>query len=95
LGICSVGPFLGKNFGSSISPWIVTLEALQPFRTESPKQEPEVLDYLKFEGDKNYDINLQVYLKPENSEENLISESNYKFMYWNMSAVGASHCEWL
>ena len=86
-----LGPFLGKNFGSSISPWIVTLEALQPFKTESPKQEPEVLDYLKFEGDKNYDINLQVYLKPENSEENLISESNYKFMYWNMCQQLAHH----
>ncbi len=52
-----LGPFLGKNFCSSISPWVVTLEALEPFRTASPKQEPEVLDYLKFEGDKNFDIN--------------------------------------
>jgi len=86
-----LGPFLGKNFGSSISPWIVTLEALKPFKTQSPKQEPEVLDYLKFEGDKNYDINLQVYLKPENSEDNLISESNYKFMYWNMCQQLAHH----
>ena len=86
-----LGPFLGKNFGSSISPWIVTLEALKPFKTESPKQEPEVLDYLKFEGDQNYDINLQVYLKPENSEDNLISESNYKLMYWNMCQQLAHH----
>lgn len=86
-----LGPFLGKNFGSSISPWIVTLEALKPFKTQSPKQEPEVLDYLKFEGNKNYDINLQVYLKPENSEENLISESNYKLMYWNMFQQLAHH----
>lgn len=86
-----LGPFLGKNFGSSISPWVVTLEALNPFRTKSPKQEPEVLDYLKFEGDKNYDINLEVYLKPENGEDNLISESNYKFMYWNMCQQLAHH----
>ena len=86
-----LGPFLGKNFGSSISPWIVTLEALIPFKTQSPKQEPEVLDYLKFEGDRNYDINLEVYLKPENSEENLISQSNYKFMYWNMFQQLAHH----
>lgn len=86
-----LGPFLGKNFGSSISPWIVTLEALQPFKTQSPKQEPEVLDYLKFEGDQNYDINLQVYLKPQNSEDNLISESNYKLMYWNMFQQLAHH----
>lgn len=86
-----LGPFLGKNFCSSISPWVVTLEALEPFRTESPKQEPEVLDYLKFEGDKNFDINLEVYLKPENGEENLISKSNYKFMYWNMAQQLAHH----
>lgn len=86
-----LGPFLGKNFGSSISSWVVTLEALKPFKTQSPKQEPEVLDYLKFEGDQNYDINLQVYLKPENSEDNLISESNYKLMYWNMFQQLAHH----
>lgn len=86
-----LGPFLGKNFGSSISPWIVTLEALKPFKTQSPKQEPEVLDYLKFEGGQNYDINLQVYLKPQNSEDNLISESNYKLMYWNMCQQLAHH----
>ncbi len=86
-----LGPFLGKNFGSSISPWVVTLEALNPFRTESPKQEPEVLDYLKFSGDKNFDINLEVYIQPENGTENLISQSNYKFMYWNMTQQLAHH----
>lgn len=86
-----LGPFLGKNFGSSVSPWVVTLEALEPFRTASPKQDPEVLDYLKFEGNKNYDINLTVYLQPENGEENLISQSNYKFMYWNMTQQLAHH----
>lgn len=86
-----LGPFLGKNFCSSISPWMVTLEALEPFRTASPKQEPEVLDYLKFEGDKNFDINLEVYLQPENGEENLICKSNYKYMYWNMTQQLAHH----
>lgn len=86
-----LGPFLAKNFGSSISPWVVTLEALAPFRTASPKQEPEVLDYLKFNGDKNYDINLEVYLQPEHGTSALISESNYKFMYWNMCQQLAHH----
>ena len=86
-----LGPCLGKNFGSSISPWVVTLEALNPFRTKSPKQEPEVLDYLKFSGDKNFDINLEVYIQPENGTENLISQSNYKFMYWNMTQQLAHH----
>ncbi len=86
-----LGPFLAKNFGSSVSPWVVTLEALKPFRTASPTQDPEVLEYLKFEGDKNYDINLEVYLQPENGEHNLISESNYKHMYWNMAQQLAHH----
>lgn len=86
-----LGPFLGKNFCSTVSPWIVTLEALEPFRTDSPKQEPEVLDYLKFDGKQNFDVNLQVYIQPENGQENLISESNYKFMYWNMLQQLAHH----
>ncbi|KQR92630.1 fumarylacetoacetase [Chryseobacterium sp. Leaf180] len=86
-----LGPFLGKNFGSSVSPWVVTLEALEPFKVASPMQEPEVLDYLKFEGDKNYDLKLEVSITPENGEENLISESNYKFMYWNMTQQLAHH----
>jgi fumarylacetoacetase len=86
-----LGPFLGKNFCSTISPWVVTLEALEPFRTPSPKQEPEVLDYLKFAGEQNIDINLQVLIQPENGQENIISESNYKYMYWNMSQQLAHH----
>ncbi len=86
-----LGPFLGKNFGSSVSPWVVTLEALNRFRTVSPVQEPEVLDYLKFDGDKNYDINLEVYIQPENGTETLISQSNYKYMYWNMAQQLAHH----
>lgn len=86
-----LGPFLGKNFGSSVSPWIVTLEALEPFRVASPKQEPEVFDYLKFDGNKNFDINLEVYLRPENGSDQRICKSNYKFMYWNMAQQLAHH----
>ena len=86
-----LGPFLGKNFCSSISPWVVTLEALAPFKSPSPQQDPEVLDYLKFSGDKNYNIDLQVYIQPQNGEENLISESNFKHMYWNMNQQLAHH----
>ena len=86
-----LGPFLGKNFGSSVSPWVVTLEALEPFRTSSPKQEPKVLEYLQFEGDKNYNINLEVYLKLKDADSTLISESNFKFMYWNMAQQLAHH----
>ena len=80
-----LGPFLAKNFGSSISPWVVTLDALEPFRVEGPKQEPEVLSYLKYEGRKNFDLNLEVSIKSEGSEAKTVCRSNFKHMYWNMS----------
>jgi len=86
-----LGPFLGKNFGSSISPWVVTLEALEPFRTEGPEQDPPVFPYLNFSGKKNFDVSLQVFLQPENGEENLICNSNFKYMYWNMAQQLAHH----
>lgn len=86
-----LGPFLAKNFASSMSPWIVTLEALEYFRLEGPKQEPEVLDYLKYTGNKHIDINLQVDLIPEGGSENTICRSNYKHMYWNMNQQLAHH----
>ena len=60
-----LGPFLGKSFASSISPWVVTIEALDNFRVAGPIKNPEVLDYLKFNGLKNYDINLSVSILPE------------------------------
>jgi fumarylacetoacetase len=87
-----LGPFLAKNFASSISPWIVTLDALEPFRCAGEVQDPEVLPYLKFEGDKNIDINLQVSILPEKStQETVVCNSNYKFMYWNMNQQLAHH----
>ena len=87
-----LGPFLGKSFASSISPWVVTIEALDPFKVKGPAQEPEVLEYLKYEGLKNYDINLSVSIIPEKSDiESVISRSNFKYMYWNMSQQIAHH----
>ena len=86
-----LGPFLAKNFASSISPWIVTLEALEPFRVSGPEQEPKVLPYLEYRGDKNYDINLEVGITPENSEETIICKSNFQYMYWNMAQQLAHH----
>jgi fumarylacetoacetase len=74
-----------------MSPWIVTLEALEPFRVESPKQEPEVLPYLKFEGKRNYDINLEVEVVPANGKGKTVSRSNFKYMYWNMAQQLAHH----
>ncbi|APS40229.1 MULTISPECIES: fumarylacetoacetase [Salegentibacter] len=86
-----LGPFLAKNFASSISPWIVTLDALEPFRTEGPKPEVELFPYLQSTGKKSFDINLEVSLKPENSEETPLSKTNFKHMYWNMSQQLAHH----
>ncbi|MEQ9403552.1 MAG: fumarylacetoacetase [Cyclobacteriaceae bacterium] len=80
-----LGPFLGKSFASSISPWIVTMDALDYFRVAGPIQNPEVLPYLKYEGDKSYDIQLEVYLMPEGGEEQKICASNHKYLYWNMA----------
>lgn len=86
-----LGPFLAKNFASSISPWIVTLDALEPFRCEGENQEPEVLPYLKFSGNKNIDINLEVQIGSDNFEAHTVSKSNYKYMYWNMNQQLAHH----
>lgn len=86
-----LGPFLAKSFASHISPWVVTLEALQPFRMTGPKQEPEVLPYLSYDGDNNYDINLEVAIQPEGSTETVITRSNFKYMYWNMAQQVAHH----
>ncbi|WP_349352652.1 MULTISPECIES: fumarylacetoacetase [unclassified Flagellimonas] len=86
-----LGPFLAKNFASSISPWVVTLEALEPFKLAGPKQEPEVLPYLTYEGKKNYDINLEVGITPEEGKETTVCQSNFKHMYWNMAQQLAHH----
>ncbi|WP_035336626.1 fumarylacetoacetase [Dokdonia sp. PRO95] len=86
-----LGPFLAKNFASSISPWIVTLDALEPFRVESPKPKKELLPYLQYEGKKSFDINLEVALQPEGKKETTVCKSNFKYMYWNMSQQLAHH----
>lgn len=80
-----LGPFLGKSFASSISPWVVTLDALEPFRVKGPDQEPRVLPYLEFVGPKNLDIHLEVLLQPENQEPVPVCQSNTKYLYWNMA----------
>lgn len=92
-----LGPFLSKNFGSVISPWIVTLEALEPFRVAGPVQVPEVLPYLQFKGKKNYDIQLEVEIIPR-SQSSVVSRqsvtlcrSNFRYMYWNMCQQLAHH----
>ena len=86
-----LGPFLGKNFASTISPWIVTLDALEPFRTEGPKQEPAPLPYLQHGNNKNFDIKLQAAIQPEGAEETVVGNSNFKYMYWSMAQQLTHH----
>ena len=86
-----LGPFLAKNFASHVSPWIVTLDALEPFRVAGPEQDPKVLPYLEYEGNKHIDINLEVSILPENAEEKVVCHSNYRHMYWNMNQQLAHH----
>jgi len=86
-----LGPFLSKNFGSVVSPWIVTMEALESFRTAGPVQQPVVMDYLKSEGLHSFDINLEVSIKPEGADASVVSRSNYKYLYWNICQQLAHH----
>lgn len=86
-----LGPFLGKNFASSVSAWVVTFDALEPYRTERPQQDPTPLPYLQCPSNTAYDINLEVYIQPEGGEESLVSESNHKYLYWTMVQQLAHH----
>jgi fumarylacetoacetase len=86
-----LGPFLGKNFASTLSPWVVTLEALETLKVPGPIQEPKVLPYLEYQGNKSYDIQLEVSIKPENTSEKLVCHSNFKYMYWTMVQQLAHH----
>jgi fumarylacetoacetase len=87
-----LGPFNAKTFGTSISPWIVTMEALEPFRLAGPAQEPAPLPYLQQTGANNYNIDLEVALKPANAKNaTTICRTNFKHMYWSMAQQLAHH----
>lgn len=86
-----LGPFLGKNFASTMSAWIVTLDALEPFRVAGPKQEPAVLPYLATAGTRNFDIVLEVLIKPVGGDETVLCRSNSKYLYWNICQQLAHH----
>ncbi len=86
-----LGPFLAKNFQSTISAWVVTLDALQPFKVDGYEQTPEVLPYLRQSNLKNYDINLEVAIEPNGAAATTVCKSNYKYMYWTMSQQLAHH----
>ncbi len=87
-----LGPFLAKNLGTSISPWIVTLDALEPFRCPSPVQDPPPLPYLHSQGPWAYDIQLEVHLQSAlMAAPRVISRSNFRYLYWNMCQQIAHH----
>lgn len=87
-----LGPFLAKNFATSISPWIVPMTALEPFRTSGPIQDPQPLPYLQSPNESAYDIHLEVALTPEgDSTKHTICRSNCKYLYWNFCQQLAHH----
>ncbi|KAB2026880.1 hypothetical protein ES319_D06G251300v1 [Gossypium barbadense] len=87
-----LGPFLGKSFGTTISPWIVTLDALQPFACDAPKQDPPPLPYLAEKTSKNYDIALEVQIKPSGQKDSsVVTRSNLKNLYWTLTQQLAHH----
>ena len=85
-----LGPFLGKSFATTVSPWVVTLDALEPFRTQGPRQEPEPLEYLRTSEPWAFDVQLAVDLqtarmRSEHVEPATVSRTTFKDMYWNMA----------
>lgn len=87
-----LGPFNAKNFSTTISPWIITSEALEPFKIKLPKQDPEPLPYLRDENNYSYDVELDVLLQtPTMSGPAVISKSNFKYMYWSANQQLTHH----
>ncbi|WER48167.1 fumarylacetoacetase [Cupriavidus sp. WKF15] len=87
-----LGPFNSKTFGTSISPWVVTMQALEPFRRDNPAQSPEPLPYLQQHGKNAYDIALEVALRPQGAAApSTICRTNFKAMYWTMAQQLAHH----
>ena len=87
-----LGPFLSKNFATTVSPWVVTLEALEPFRTEGPVQDPQPLEYLRTDGNPSWDLPLTVALRTGRLERpHVIAQSNFRYLYWNVRQQLAHH----
>ncbi len=85
-------PFLAKNFATSISPWVVPMDALEPFRTNGPTQDPAPLPYLQGEAKRAYDIRFEVQLQSDKmSQPQKICTTNAKYLYWNVCQQIAHH----
>ena len=89
-----LGPFLAKSFCTSISPWVVTLEALEPFRVQGPAQEPAPLPYLRHDGPASFDIRLEALLQSARmGRPARIAASNFRHLYWSMAQQLAHHTQ--
>jgi fumarylacetoacetase len=87
-----LGPFLAKNFCTSISPWVVTLDALESFRRPLPPQDPEPLPYLRAANDFTYDIQLEARLQtPSMAAPHVITRTNFQNLYWSIAQQLAHH----
>jgi len=87
-----LGPFNSKTFATSISPWVVTMDALEPFRVASPMQLPTPLPYLRQPEKSAYDVHLEVRMKPANvAKTTTVSRTNFRHMYWSMEQQLAHH----
>ncbi|KAK9845764.1 hypothetical protein WJX81_001837 [Elliptochloris bilobata] len=86
-----LGPFASKNFATSISPWVVTFEALEPFRCDAPKQDPEVLPYLREAGRHSYDIQLEAAIEAQGGGGGTVTRSNFRHLYWTLEQMVAHH----
>jgi fumarylacetoacetase len=87
-----LGPFLAKNFATSLSPWMVTIEALAPFRTEPATHEAPVLPYLQQQGPVGFDITVEAWLRTRRQREAVrLSRALFKDMYWTLGQMVAHH----
>ncbi len=87
-----LGPFLGKNFATTVSPWVVPMEALEPFRTGGPAQDPAPLDYLKTNGPGAYDVHLEAAIQTEKMDApHVLCRTNLRHLYWSMAQQLAHH----
>src|SRR6266404_7827603 len=87
-----LGPFLAKNFCTSISPWVVTLEALEPFRKSLPAQDPPPLPYLRAKNDFTFDVKLEAGLQTANMKAaHVVTRTNFQNLYWSVSQQLAHH----
>lgn len=87
-----LGPFLGKSFATTISPWVVTLDALEPFKTSAPQRETPILPYLQEKRDSAYDIELEAYVQSAKMSEPMrLTRTNFKHMYWTIAQQLAHH----